>query len=129
MRTSIRLNKIVKTKEIADKLVAFCREGKFEAAQKELFADDAVSKEPKATAMFPQETKGLPAIIEKGHKFMATIEKVHSITVSDPIATDSVFACTMSLDITMKGQSRMTMSELCVYEVKNGKIVSEHFHM
>ena len=55
-------------------------------------------------------------------------EKVHSLTVSDPIVTDNVFACTMSLDITMKGQSRTTVSELCVYEVKNGKIISEHFH-
>ncbi len=119
----------MKTKEIADKLVAFCRAGKFEAAQKELFADDAVSKEPKEATMLPKETKGLPAIVEKGHKFTAMTEKVHSITVSDPIATDNVFACTMSLDITMKGKSRMTMSELCVYEVKNGKIVSEHFHM
>lgn len=118
----------MKTKEVADKLVAFCREGKFEAAQRELFADDAVSTEPKETAMSPKETKGLPAIIEKGHKFTAMTEIVHSLTVSEPIATDNVFACTMSLDITMKGQSRMTMSELCVYEVTNGKIVSEHFH-
>jgi limonene-1,2-epoxide hydrolase len=118
----------MKTKEIADKLVAFCREGNFEAAQRELFADAAVSIEPKETAMSPKETKGLPAIIEKSHKFHAMTEKVHSLNVSDPIATDNVFACTMSLDITMKGQSRMTMSELCVYEVKNGKIISEHFH-
>ena len=116
------------TQEIADKLVALCREGKFEAAQKELFADDAVSREPKESS-FPKETKGLPAIVEKGHKFAAMIEKVHSIAVSEPICTPNVFACTMTLDATMKGQGRTTMSELCVYEVKNGKIVSEHFHV
>jgi hypothetical protein len=28
----------------------------------------------------------------------------------------------------MKGQGRMQMAELCVYEVKDGKIVSEQFH-
>ncbi len=119
----------MKTQEIADKLVAFCRAGKFEAAQKELFAADAVSTEPKDSEASTRETKGLPAIIEKGHKFMGMIEKMHSITVSDPIVTDHVFACTMSLDVTMKGQSRMTMSELCVYQVKDGKITSEHFHV
>jgi hypothetical protein len=116
------------TQEIADKLVGFCREGKFEAAQKELFADDAVSREPKESS-FPKETKGLPAIIEKGRQFSATIEKVHSISVSEPICTPDVFACTMTMDVTMKGQGRSTMSELCVYDVSNGKIVSEHFHV
>lgn len=118
----------MKTKEIADKLVAYCREGKFEAAQKELFAADAVSIEPKASQMFPRETKGLPAIIEKGHKFTAMVEKIHSQAVSDPIMTDNIIACTMTMDVTMKGQGRMKMSELCVYEVKDGKIISEHFH-
>ncbi len=118
----------MKTKEIADKLVAFCREGKFEAAQRELFADGAVSTEPKDNPMSPRETKGLPSILEKGRKFTAMTEKVHALTVSDPIVIDDIFACTMSIDITMKGQARMTMSELCVYEVQNGKVISEHFH-
>jgi hypothetical protein len=36
----------MKTKEIADQLVAFCREGKWEDAQRKLYADDAVSIEP-----------------------------------------------------------------------------------
>jgi limonene-1,2-epoxide hydrolase len=35
----------------------------------------------------------------------------------------------MRLDVTMKGQGRMDMSELCVYDVKDGKIISEQFHV
>ena len=35
----------MKTTEIAEKLVAYCREAKWEAAQKELYADDAISIE------------------------------------------------------------------------------------
>ncbi len=31
------------------------------------------------------------------------------------------------MDVTMKGQDRMAMPELCVYEVKDGKIASEQF--
>jgi hypothetical protein len=31
--------------------------------------------------------------------------------------------------MTMKGQGRMNMGELCVYDVKDGKIVSEAFHL
>jgi len=41
----------------------------------------------------------------------------------------SSFACTMHMDVTMKGQGRMDMTELCVYQVKDGKIVSEQFHV
>jgi len=83
---------------------ACCRRRNFEAARKELFAADAVGTEPKDTKMSPMEAKGLPAIIGKGHTFMPTNKHVHSITVSAPIVTDNVTACTMSLDVTMKGR-------------------------
>lgn len=119
----------MKTKEIAERLVALCREAKWETAQKELYANDAVSIEPKASPAFAQETKGLDAIVEKGRKFDGMIEKLHSLAVSEPLVADNSFVCTMSMDVTMKGQARMKMSELCVYEVNDGKIVSERFHM
>ena len=119
----------MKTEEIAQRLVALCREAKWETAQREFFADDAVSIEPQEGPVFAKETRGLKAIIEKGHQFDAMVEKLHAIGVSDPLVAPSSFACTMSLDVTMKGQPRMQMSELCVYRVKDGKIVAEEFHM
>lgn len=117
------------TKEIAERLVTHCRETDYEAAQKELYADDAVSIEPYDTPEFAKETKGLVAIIEKGRKFASMVEQVHAHSVSDPVVAGSSFACTMQMDVTMKGQGRMNMTELCVYNVKDGKIVSEQFHM
>jgi hypothetical protein len=33
----------------------------------------------------------------------------------------------VGMDITMKGQDRMKMDEVAVYEVRDGKIVLEHF--
>jgi predicted ester cyclase len=117
------------TKEIADRLVEYCREAKWEPAQRELYAANAVSLEPEANQAFAKETKGLDAIVEKGHKFDAMIEKRHSITVSEPVVAKDSFACTMNLDLTLKGKGRVQMSELCVYEVKDGKIISEEFHL
>ncbi|SKC54517.1 nuclear transport factor 2 family protein [Ohtaekwangia koreensis] len=117
------------TQEIANRLAALCREEKYEQAQKELFADDAISIEPEASNGFEKETKGLPAIIEKGKKFESMVEKSHQITISEPIVVGNAIAFILTMDITMKGQKRMTMSELCVYQVKNGKIVSEQFFM
>ena len=115
------------TEEIAQRLVALCRQGNVETAQRELYATDAISLEPYGTAAFAKETKGLNAIIEKGHKFTSMIEQVHSISVSDPLVAGNSFACAMQLDVTIKGHGRMSLNELCIYEVRDGKIISEQF--
>jgi hypothetical protein len=115
------------TKDIAERLVALCREGKAEVAQNELYAEDAINIEPYGTPAFPKETKGRHAIIEKGRKFTAMIEQVHALAISDPLVAGSSFACAMQLDVTVKGHGRMSMDELCIYEVKGGKIISEQF--
>ena len=119
----------MKTEKIAKRLVALCRKAQWETAQKELYALNAVSTEPYATPNFSKVTKGRAKIIKKGQVFGAMVEKMHSLKVSAPVVADNSFACTMSMDVTMKGQGRMKMSELCVYEVKDGKIVSEQFHL
>jgi limonene-1,2-epoxide hydrolase len=119
----------MKTCEIAERLVFLCRQRNFKGAQEELFSSDAVSIEPYATPGFEKETRGLPAIFEKGRRFDAMVEEMHALEVSDPIVAGQSFACTMRLDATMKGKGRMDMTELCVYEVKDGKIISEQFHM
>jgi len=115
------------TQQIATRLAELCNQGKFEAAQKELFADDAVSIEPEATAEFPKETRGLEAIIEKGHKWESGVEKIHSCSASKPLVAGNAIAMTLSLDVTLKGRGRMQMEEVCIYEVKNDKITSEQF--
>jgi ketosteroid isomerase-like protein len=117
------------TAEIANRLVEFCKKGDFEGAQKELFADDAVSIEPYATPAFEKETHGLDAILEKGKKWSEMVQEMHGGEVSEPLLADNSFAVTMSMDVTMKDGKRMNMKELCIYHVKDGKIVSEQFFM
>ncbi len=90
------------TQQIATRLVQLCRQGQFETAQKELFAEDAVSIEPHATQDFPKETKGLRAIIDKGHKFESMVEKVHECNASAPLVTGNAIALALSMDVTMK---------------------------
>lgn len=115
------------TKEIADRLVAYCRKGEWEAAHRELYAQNARSIEPYATPDFEKEVAGLAAIREKGKKFDAMVEKVHGLEVSEPLVVGSSFACILRMDLTMKGGERMNSPELCVYQVKDGKIISEEF--
>lgn len=116
------------TAEIARRLVDLCRQQLWEKAQRELYAADAVSIEPEETPTTPKETRGLERIVAKGRQFVGMVETMHALTVSEPLVASQSFACTMALDVTFKGQPRMQMAELCVYLVKDGRIVSEQFH-
>ena len=115
------------TKEIADRLVQYCRNADWEMAQNELYALNARSIEPYETPEFPKTTEGLDKIIAKGKMFNAMVERIHSIEISDPLVAGNSFAFTMTMDMTMKGKGRMKSPELCVYHVKEGKIISEEF--
>jgi hypothetical protein len=118
----------MKTEQIAKRLVELCREGKFEQAQKELYADDAVSIEAEGTPMAAGgPARGLEAIYEKGRQFNAGIEAYHGMKVSEPLIAENWFCLTMELDVTMKQYGRQLMQEVCVYHVRAGKIDREQF--
>jgi hypothetical protein len=111
--------------QIADRLVELCRKGEFEAAQTELYAEDAVSIEPDGSPM--QIAEGLAAIHEKGRQFRESVEHFHGILISEPIVAGNFFTVAMAVDATFKGQGRVNMEEICVFEVNDGKIVTEQF--
>ena len=54
-------------------------------------------------------------------------EEVHGGYSNKPQVAGTHFSVVMGMDVTMKGQGRMKMDEIAVYEVKNGKIVKEQF--
>jgi hypothetical protein len=114
------------TQEVANKLVAYMRQGQIFDAQTTLYADDIVCIEPEGT-MVPHLTKGKEAVAEKGQQFAAMIEERHGGSCSDPIVGGRYFGISMTLDATMKGMGRQILDEICVYEVKDGKIVQEQF--
>jgi hypothetical protein len=116
------------TEQIAQRLVQLCREGKGPQAQDELYAQDAQSIEMEGA--MPGNSgiaKGMDAIREKSRQFNADIEEVHGGTVGDPIVIGNWFSLTMSLDVTFKSRGRVNMQEICVYQVKDGKVVREQF--
>ncbi|HEX5152350.1 MAG TPA: SnoaL-like domain-containing protein [Parafilimonas sp.] len=114
------------TDEVANKLVAMCRDGKVEEAKEALFADDIVSIEP-AEGLLPKETKGMQAIRQKAKLFVSHVEHFYNDIISDPVTAGDYFSLAWHSDLQMKGQPRTTNSELCVYKVKEGKIISEQF--
>jgi len=120
---------VMTTQDVAKRLVELCSKGDYEGAHRELYADDCTSIEPHSTPDFEKEVKGMAAIKAKGEKWASMVEESHGVKVSQPLLAPNSFAVTMSMDITMKGQGRMAMTELCVYTVKDGKIASEQFFM
>jgi hypothetical protein len=116
------------TQQVANRLVELCRRGEFSKAQEELYAQDAVSLEPEGAPAGPLgSVRGLDAIREKGKAFDQTYETIHGITVSDPLIAGEYFSIVMGMDATWKGRGRYAMEEICVYRVRNGKIVLEQF--
>ena len=113
------------TTEVANKLVSLCRTGKNMDAVHELYADNVLSLEPKGSRM--ERAEGKDAIIAKELAFFEMVEEVHSNEVSEPIVAANFFSVTMKMDMTLKGMGRTSMDEVCVYEVKDGKIVFEEF--
>ena len=113
--------------EIANELVAGCREGREKENLGKLYSEDAVSVEPAELGM-PRESAGLEAIRGKHDWWQNTME-VMEADVSDPYPHgDDRFA----VRFTVKAKNKETgdvqgMDEVAVYHVKDGKIVREEF--
>ena len=114
--------------DIARRLVQLCREGKYEQAQDELYADSAVSIEMEG---LPEGTlgnaHGLAAIREKGRRWRESIESIHAAEMSDPLLAGNWFSVSSRVDATYKGMGRMDLREIAVYRVREGKVVHEQF--
>ena len=114
------------TQEVANKLVEYCRNGQWDLAQSELYADNAISIEP-AGGPWPVQVEGREAITAKGEQFNAMVEEMYGAEVTDPIVCGDQFSIGMTIDSKFKGGERQKSSEICVYEVRNGKITKEQF--
>lgn len=115
------------TKQVANKLVKLCSQGKFVAAAEALYSDDIVSLEAGAPPGMDRESKGIAAVKAKGEWWEAN-HTIHSVKVEGPLVAGSHFAVTFKLSVTFKPEKRrFKMEEVAVYKVADGKIVSEQF--
>jgi hypothetical protein len=109
------------TEEIAKRLVELSRNGLFEEAQNELYADNLFSHEPPAVGNFKKAE-----IINKGRVFRSTLKELHGLVISDPIVCGNSFAITFDLDATFtSGPAKL--QEVCAFKVLEGKIVAEYY--
>jgi len=114
------------TKDVANRFNELAQTGQWQQIQDELFAENAVSIEPEHSQGM-RSAQGMDAIRNKGKQFGEMVEEMHGGFSNEPQVAGNHFAVAMGMDVTMKGQGRMKMDEIAVYEVKDGKIVKEQF--
>ena len=88
-------------------------------------APDCVQIEPARAAT--TSVSGLPAILAKEAAMQATVAETHSIVLSEPVIAGDYFSVSMVFDLTLQERGRVQLSEIGVYRVRQGKIVSEQF--
>ena len=117
------------TQEIAARYQELMSQRKFLEIQDTIYHEDVVCQEPEKAASMGMSvvTHGLEAIKAKGISRRATIETMHSYFCSEPIVAGEFFSVTLKQEVTFKGKPRMSLEEIGVFHVKEGKIVKEQF--
>src|SRR4051794_4347718 len=108
---------------IAQTFVELCNQGKNFDVMREMYARDVVSVERDG-----QETAGQPAVIHKSEVWQAN-NMIHSEKLRGPFFNGpNQFAVHFTFDVTPKATGRqVTLEEVGVYTVEDGKITREQF--
>lgn len=114
------------TQAIANRFNELAQQEKWFEIQEELFADNVKSIEP-ANSPYLGYAEGKAPVRKKAADFVKRIEAVHSARTSEPLVCGNHFAVGRQKDLTVQGHGRIQINEIMLYEVKDGKIVSEQF--
>ena len=116
------------TSQVANALVAHCRNGTTQQGVDELYAQNAQSVEAWAMPGGDQTVwDGTEAIKGKQQWWEDNFE-VHSVNIDGPYVNGDAFSVIFEIDATNKGTGeRSAMKEIGNYEVSGGKIQREAF--
>ena len=117
------------TQEIAKRYYELACQGKWTEIQDEYHDDYVLCIEPEHAEQrgIPKLTKGKEAVKAKSIASREKIETIHHQYCSEPIVGAGYFSLVLKRDVTFKNNQRMSLEEICVFEVAEGKIISEQF--
>lgn len=114
------------TAEIAARFNELAKQEKWFAIQEEFFSDDVKSIDPPHSPWFGY-AEGKTNVRQKGETFVKGIVELHGASTSEPMVAENHFVVQRSIDITTSAFGRVQLNQLMMYEVKDGKIISEQF--
>jgi len=114
------------TGEIAVRFNELAQQEKWFEIQDEFFADNVKSIEPVNSPYFKNE-EGKALVRKKGEDWVAKVESVNKLSTTHPVVAGNHFAVSRFVDISVKGFGNVKIDQIMLYEVKDGKIVSEQF--
>jgi len=117
--------KSLTTRQVANRFFELAEQGHFNQITTELFSQEARSIEPEQAPF--NSVDGLEQIVQKAKEWQDITEETHDVYCTEPIVSGNFFACTMGMDVTVQNQGRIKLDEIAIYEVKDGKIVTEQF--
>ena len=115
------------TMEIGKELVTRRRQGKNMEAIGKFYGTNIESVEPFANPQIGQVQKGIDAVKGK-NRWWVENHQIHSAETNGPFPHGDQFIIHFKYDFTPKQTGkRVTMSEMGLYTIQNGKIVKEAF--
>jgi predicted ester cyclase len=111
---------------VAARFDALAQQEKWFEIQEEFFADNVKSTDP-VDSPYMGYAEGKEAVRKKGEDFVKGIEEVHRMHTTAPVVSGSHFAVGREMDITIEGFGRIQINEIMLYQVKDGRIISEQF--
>lgn len=112
------------TQDVAQDLVAMLKAGQFDESGEKYWADDVVSLEPMDGEM--ARIVGKAGVRAKGEWWAANHE-IHEVLVEGPYVNGDQFVVRFKMDLTPKGGERITLDEVGLYTIRDGKIAEESF--
>lgn len=94
--------------------------------KRSFFADDVKSIDPDGSPYFGY-AEGKEAVRKKGENFVSKVTAGHARSTTKPIVAANHFVVGRYVDITTQDHGRIVIDELMLYEVRDGKIISEQF--
>jgi len=114
------------TEQVAARFNELAQVSKWFEIQDELFSDDVKSIEPPG-APYLSDAVGKAAVRKKGEEWVSRVEAFHSGHTSEPIVGGCFFAVGRKAEMDVRGIGRVSVDQVMLYEVRDGKIVTEQF--
>lgn len=115
------------TEQVAKRYYELIQQHQYEQIQNELYAPNAVSIEPENDSNLPLVVEGIEALRQKEGLFFSQVDEMFGSYMSEMVISTFFFSMMTGMDVKMKGKQRKKKEQICVFEVRDGKIIKEHF--